>query len=483
MEKIGIPKIEKKEDIPFAPEGWKINQTLAKDLHFDKTNLSLMAKKYFEDHPEYFKDFRNKKGRVFQHYAPELVTLLKEQVIEAKKVSYAPAGWMTNTMFAKKVGIDRETIKTIVGECKEEYIGQIKPYKTKEGPVREHYSPDFLKILEEKTFEFRNTPEAPEGWVTAGKIASKINSQIREIKNIAETYRKDYKNYFRKYKVKGGPVREHYSPFLVSYIEKAIKDFQETPEPFDGWETAGNLAKKLNMAHSMVTRIANQYRNDHSDYFKNCKPRKGKIHEYYSPELVAIIENENKKRIPAPDGWKTTKKLSDILGTAEKTIFDIASKYRDRPDFFGKFVPGSGALCEHFSPELVQIIIDEVQKFPHAPEGWMTASSIASLFGSFNKNIKKLADPYHITNPEYFLFYKDSVGKVREHYAPRLVEIIQKKLEEKNKHIPEAPENWLLKKNISEKTGLSSEELDTIIRKYRKEKPEDIGKFKDRKNI
>ncbi|MBN2096432.1 hypothetical protein JW752_03490, partial [Candidatus Peregrinibacteria bacterium] len=84
---------------------------------------------------------------------------------------------------------------------------------------------------------------------------------------------------------------------------------------------------------------------------------------------------------------------------------------------------------EHFSPELCDIIRTKINEYEKAPEGWMTNTRLSSELEVDFRTVKVRADTFRDTHPEWFMDYKDVVGKLREHYSPELCDILKKELD------------------------------------------------------
>ena len=123
----------------------------------------------------------------------------------------------------------------------------------------------------------------------------------------------------------------------------------------------------------------------------------------------------------------TNLKLSKELHKTKQSVKKIANKYREsNPEWFIIYKSASGIKAEHYSPELVAIIEQEINKYKSAPEGWMTNTEFVRNFKKGKNTIKKIADKYRDSNPEWFKFYLVR-GQLREHYSPEFIAVIQKR--------------------------------------------------------
>lgn len=215
---------------------------------------------------------------------------------------------------------------------------------------------------------------APEGWFTAGGLVNKLGKALgvgkiaRSVSSVTESYRGMNVNWFQPYLDKNGQVKEHFSPELVSLIEKEITSRETAPE---GWFTTGGLVNKINnfserkVNSAIVAKTAGLYQESNPDWFHYYLDTTGRKLLYYSPELVKKIEEEIGLKKIAPGGWLTNKGLATKLdrGNIRKGLARIAAKYKgSNPDWFRNFLDRSGKNREHYSPELIEKIKADLNK-------------------------------------------------------------------------------------------------------------------------
>ncbi len=462
--------LENNEILP-APEGWKTNKALSIKLNITKEMCPSFADKYRKDHPEYFKEFKDRTGNIREHYSPILINLITEDVEKNKLILQAPEGWKTNAALAVELKVGKPMVNKISEKYRKDNPEYFKEFKIKKGSVFEHYSPELLEIITQKVKEI---PQAPEGWKTNNSIASESAVNFGFIKRITDNYRKDNPEYFKEFKNQTNTTLEHYSPELVEIITKEVKKFKEIPQAPEGWKTNTALADELNFHIETISNIANKYRKDNPEYFKEFKIKKGSVFEHYSPELLEIITQKVKEIPQAPEGWGVQKRLSLELQTNQSMIRTIANKYRKtNPEYFKEFKNKKNVVVEHCSPELVEIITKEVKKFkeiPQAPEGWVTNDSLAITLGVSPVKISRIVDNYRKTDPEYFCEFRTKTG-ILEHYSPQLIILATKEVK-KFKDIPQAPEGWITNRALHLLLGVHPNTILKIANNYRSTNPE-----------
>ena len=199
-------------------------------------------------------------------------------------------------------------------------------------------------------------------WESASSLSAnkKINFDWKTIKNKAEEYRKDYPGWFKKIKPYRGPETEHYSPELVTILVKWCQSILKK-EDYPDWESASSLStnKKINAEWGTIKNKAEEYRQDHPEWFKEMWNKKAKA-IYYSPQLVAILiewyESILKKE-DYPD-WESASSLikKKEIKSTRKTVKNKAEEYRqDHPEWF-RNISNNTKESEHYSPELVAIL-------------------------------------------------------------------------------------------------------------------------------
>lgn len=169
--------------------------------------------------------------------------------------------------------------------------------------------------------------------------------------------------------------------FLSTDIESGEKNTIDIDKIPQGWKNNNTLSVELGANYGTVKRISNKYRINHPEFFKEFKSEKNAVYECYSPELVVLITeeiNKNNEIKKAPENWKTCHALQEELEVKETIIKKIVEKYKKTNPTFFELFKGSykneeakgkgtkkgngkaGRIYEHFSPELVEIVRQEI---------------------------------------------------------------------------------------------------------------------------
>lgn len=194
--------------------------------------------------------------------------------------------------------------------------------------------------------------EIPQNWKTVTMVANEINGSFYFVKKISEAIKADNP---QSCKLLRG--REYFAPELLEIAKKEVDKIEKAD---DNWKTKSCLSDTFKIYVNIIEKIVDNYRLSNPEYFRYLKNNQGKIFEHYSPELIEIIKNNIKEK--APQEWKTPGYLQNKLGLDMEKIKRIASVYRDRyPEYF-RMYRSATHYSEHYSPELVKIITEEIDK-------------------------------------------------------------------------------------------------------------------------
>src|SRR3989338_4337557 len=249
--------------------------------------------------------------------------------------------------------------------------------------------------------------QAPEGWLTKNGLAQELKISYETINKIADKYRATHPDWFHIYIVASG-LREHFSPQLCDIIRNKIAEEEHAPE---GWLTTGALALELKKDFLTVKRIAEQHLATHPDWFHVYMIVEGQFRTHFSPKLCDIIRNKIAEKEHAPEGWFTTRSLARELKKGFLTVKRIAEQHlATHPDWFHAYKVVGGQFCNHYSPELCDIIRNKISEEEHASEGWMTKNGLAQELKISYETINKITDKHRATHPNWFHVYMTATG-------------------------------------------------------------------------
>ncbi len=261
-------------------------------------------------------------------------------------------------------------------------------------------------------------------------------------------------------------------------LDNKIEGKRFSPE---GWMTITNVQEEIGKSYRWITRIADSYRDTHPEWFVEFLNKQGREREYYHPELIALIKQEQFS-LPsqAPDGWLNRGSLVERHKKSHDFIRSLVEKYREsHPEWFGEYLGDAGRSVEYFHPDLVAIIDKTMASLPDAPpEGWETQGSLVVDLKTTHHLVTKLADEFRTSNPEWFREFINDLGHVNEYYHPELVHLLRVKIEKQNRPIPEG---WVSVSLLSKVLPVSKEKIERIIREQDllERYPNDFGEYKN----
>lgn len=392
-------------------EGWSTARQLSGLLKVHDTTIKKFVEKFRKEYPDRFKNFRTS-GNLAEHYSPELVLIIKKELSFEK----APDGWKTAASLNGEGFSSFKIIKNTAEKYRLEYPEWFRDYKAG-GVVAEHYDPRLVELIKkELTFE-----KAPDGWMSAsGLVGSGLPVAYITVTKFIERYRKERPEWFKNFK-SGSKISEYYHPELIKLIKKEF----EIEKPMEGWTTPNQLLKIMPFGLEKIIIMANEHRQNHPEWFKTFKTGKHtaehyspelveilaskkrdiappgwmsgsmieeagiasrptakkvaeryriekpewfqdyyigpKLTEHYSPEIVDVIRREFFVEKP-PEGWFTASYFKDKIKGAPPGVVKFVEQYRSRhPEWF-KTYKGRSMTAEHYSPELVKLIMNNMEK-------------------------------------------------------------------------------------------------------------------------
>ncbi len=451
---------EELEKYKKAPEGWEVISTLEELTGKSGGFISKTIEPYRETHPEWFKDYLSKRSKILEHYAPELITILKK---EFQSYEYAPEGWKTRNSVAKSLNATDFIVQKIVNQFEQIHPELVKDYMTKSG-VLTHFSPELILIIEE---ELLKEEKAPEGWEVISMLAELTDRSPLLIRRTIEPYRETHPEWFKNYKTRSG-LFEHFSPELVAVIKN---EFLKEEKPPEGWMNRNELHDSLGISYKKLNRMVATQKEIHPEWFKFFKG-KALVTEYVSPDAILFFKDIVVKEEEPQKGWMSPGELGDYLKVAFKTIKKVAVEHKkSNPEWYKLYKSDNANMTEYYSPELVMILEDRFLK-PPPPLDWKTIKSFAVSRNSAVKTIEKLVESYRETNPEWFKNYRTNNG-VHEHISPELISVIE------NYFSKQSPlKGWEVLQSLIVSTGRSNKFIEKLILPYRETHPEWFKEFR-----
>jgi len=255
-------------------------------------------------------------------------------------------------------------------------------------------------------------------------------------------------------------------------VDKTRKEYEYAPE---GWMTKKPIAEILGVSIKYLNERIKVLLEKNPEWARNYSIPRGHIIKHYSPEMIEALRIEAESAKEAPDGWMTINSLSNSLGVNTRVINKIINKFRvNNPKWFKKFKTSTGHLWIHISPELIEIVKEDINSREKAPEGWMTENALKEKLSIHHRTVGAIANKFRESNPEWFREFWTETGNVWEYISPALVEIISKELGS----VEFAPDGWLTVNRLAKKIGSGAITVRRRAEKYRAINPDWFIKYK-----
>lgn len=491
-------------DVGPPPEGWLSVGPFAQQLETTVHTVRRIIdrSKLNESYQGGFSLHKTGKGKITTYISPEVQSFVKDEI---SRFVRAPEGWETRGDLRMRLGITQRAMDVLIEESQQKEDAQIKLFKNKRGRIAEHISPDFASSLEKKAQELKKTA-LPDGWMTNNQVAAKFSVTHDHVRKIADRYRigkgernNEFENWFRTALSSSGQVREHYSPELIAIIEKELAR-KEIPV---GWKNSAQLGKQFGISYKTIRKIARRLVSDSdsvvSEDLKEID-RKDGVYEYYSPRLISLIEQELSLFEVAPKGWKTMSTLTKELKVSQEALGKITDPFRPSQNdqnsanerMFGLYRRPAGVF-EHFSPELVSLVMEDIESRKGAPEGWLKISEIRKKLKVSHRNLSPIVDSFRPqedgTNSEFaehIGLFRDVGVRLTEYFSPELIDKITDRLIESYKphtagfpHLKRRPDGWFSVGSLAKSLGSTHPTIKKISDRFKTQFPENFQSVDD----
>ena len=275
------------------------------------------------------------------------------------------------------------------------------------------------------------------------------------LRDASEKQREALKEKLKALKIEGLEVVADAAEVMKIVAANQSREFPEAPQ---GWLTKTEFAGKCGFSSGTVAPILDDFREGHPEYFDTFRVRGGKrVAEHYSSELIdAVLE-----RLPKypPPGWLDPERLAEKIGLLEPAVRAEADKHKDaRPEWFKRYRSrGYGRLCEHYSPEFVEMIEKAKHDGTLSPAGWPAVKHAGTKLNCCEYRRGELLKAMFEEHPEWCI-RENGTGEAK-YVSPQAINLI-------NRRLREAAERKVPVSEIAEKMGVSPEEIAAIARDF-----------------
>jgi len=395
-----------------------------------------------------------------------------------------------------------KTTKTILPPGEGEVItGSGEGMEKKEYIPRTRY---FMELMEEMDLEYtliegENNEEGNATYIVESEdpegeweqYADMTKEKLREMrKNVGgvglvewegkiERWKASVKKFIEIRKIK----KQKEKKLLTSVIKKEEKvhtepeqeenNINESQKEISGseWIPIIELIDELDASRTVIDNRVDRYKKDKPEWVMRRKNRQ----IYITPGLAKIIKEEIIQQGEKPPGFLGITEISNETGATYKQVKVAAGKYKkNHPEWFKKVRTGSH-LAMHYAPELMKIIRDEIERKKVLREqkekdksNWITINRLRSDLDVGYNVVQWRVDKYRETNPEWFVKLPLKGGQMRTHISPELAELIKMEIISQR----EEYEGWLTRRKINEEYGISYDDINEMVDKYKSSNPE-----------
>ncbi len=344
----------------------------------------------------------------------------------------------------------------------------------------------FQHIEQVDETEARPKSERPPGdWFAIDPLSKQLGCGAPTIAKIVDEFRESREGVWIKKFRKSGQLTDYLHPDLIEIISHRIKN-ERKKRPPEGWKTLSMMFKEFGSpTFSNVT--AGKYVKTELEAHPEWESRfylDSRWKTYYHPDLVKIILKKMDEQREVPEGWLPASKICSLYGSDFQTIVNIARPYYEKnPGWATKRIWGEDKEKTYYHPELVKIIVDELQtrKQENVPEGWKTCGAVAVELGVYGTKVQELADRYREKNKQWFRRYRTDRMQSYEHFHPDLVAqiVTDLKNERKEKESNKPPEGWRTRAAVARLAGVDTGTVRKYSKELRRQHPEWVKTYYD----
>ncbi len=215
----------------------------------------------------------------------------------------------------------------------------------------------------------------------------------------------------------------HISPDGLEYIQELTEKYPPAPA---GWVTEHQIRKATRLHIQTIKRRCAHYRISNPEWFVKFTNSGGMIVEYLSPEMQAILYEQNGTLEFAPEGWYTLEQIEHLIGRTEFVIAPLLTVAVDQfPGSYKVYRGKNGRQIMHYTMEVVGWVKEELAKRKPAQPGWMTEYAMAQQLGRTRKWIQARIQQYLGMHHDAAEMQETLDGRYLLHYNPEVVNHLQ----------------------------------------------------------
>ena len=266
-----IEEYQKTTTFEKPPEGYLTISEFAAEQKVSKD----VIRKFFDNGVA--KKFRGENGLLAQYLSPEeqkkFIEHYEELISKNQSLEKAPEGYLTIPEFAKRLGIDRDTIDRFINDQRIE-LAEYKGFNN----IAKYLSPEQQDLFAEKRKGLLSLDEAPDGYLTINDFAEITGTSRMKI----QSFLNDHSLTLEYFKGKNQKPSLFLSPAIQQKFLEEKKELLSLEKPPEDYLTINEFAS----LHNVNRKTVENYLTDNPSLYIN---NNGSPAMYLSPEQQSIV--------------------------------------------------------------------------------------------------------------------------------------------------------------------------------------------------
>lgn len=268
---------------------------------------------------------------------------------------------------------------------------------------------------------------APDGWRTITSIGDELGYGYKFIQRVINEL--GYEDHEVGQFDYNASEYTYYSPEVVERVNRYIEILPIAPPD---WISTTEVFTRTTKGRSRFEVALQKFKQIYPSEWQEGLNNNGYITEYFSPVITQQILSELTDT-EVMEGWLNTSEVYRMVKgrKSDITIKNIAkniAKTKTREHI--KKMPSrlGGMKVDHFSPSLVEDILNELEKYKPAPTDWRKVSYFIEELGVGKTTVKRRFTKYKELFPEDFQEYEDEKGYLAFYCSPKMAKLIEVEL-------------------------------------------------------
>jgi hypothetical protein len=329
------------------------------------------------------------------------------------KAEKAPEGYLSVGGITKRYGFAAPTIRRAIAELGDS-LGETKEYlflnKTVTGfdPAQVEMIANHIGLNE----------RAPTGYLSVSAIKRyygfSIPTILTAISELGDKLGETRKYLFGVRAATG---------FCAEQVEIIINHICITEKAPEGYLSASRIAEQYGLAHSTIKSAITEL-GDRLGETRLYMFGRSTTAIAYSPEQVKNIIDSIGISEKAPEGYLSTRGITNEYGFAAKTIISAAAELGDRLGETRLYMFGRSTTATAYSPEQIEIIVDYIRNSRKAPEGYLSIDGVVKEYSLGHTTVVKAIEALGNNLGEIKEYKAKHNGLIRSFLSPDQIRMI-----------------------------------------------------------